>query len=627
MEKTPGEYGLSWDPKMERRAKKRSEGDAPPRQILRGDKCLPNVPLAKLKNVGKGNLTGNRIAFEIPFVKLALELLNEDPIRPGADLRGIATRVEDAPNAEKWGLHLDHFLDTEALRIVHKSELTLPDGSLELRIFCRYKGVHKEIFDARGIFDLIDLNAVCSSREVVFTLLSGRAFVEVLRTIPFREKGMRIFHGDLTNSYYQFAIGKNLGRRINIRRGLQILEAQVLAMGFSKACGITQGLVWGVILRRLDGDEDLGVAEEVYGRTDAPGYIRLASGGIIVLIYDSILVIDTEKGAKAWSERIVRNMYDANLVLKYAILEGRKTLVDENGVEQGPVYGGAQFRYDESGLTWKLQDTSLMSWKERVTRPLASTPRTLYKLVGYLRFVYGILDFYERHLGRWSKLQSKMGNDIKNWDTPSVADTHITELCAIILGLTNERRHANSFKKDVGGPVRVGYVAVDATTKRYAFCEFKDGSVVRRHGIVMTKSVKFGGSDEWDVERRIEYGEAMALESGVDFLIKRGFNVVIVAGDNQSVGFGFRKGYARNDETDVVIGRTVTNAGTAAVVIMDIDTDENYGDIPSRPDEVYTEVERDNREAATWRALKRGFELWKEANAVYVLRVKLEKGN
>ena len=57
-----------------------------------------------------------------------------------------------------------------------------------------------------------------------------------------------------------------------------------------------------------------------------------------------------------------------------------------------------------------------MSWKERVTRPLASTPRTLYKLVGYLRFVYGILDFYERHLGRWSKLQSKMGNDIKNWD-------------------------------------------------------------------------------------------------------------------------------------------------------------------------------------------------------------------
>ena len=241
MDKTQGEYGQSWDPKMERRAQKRN-GDEPPRQILRGDRCLPSVPLAKLKNVGKGNFTGNRIASEIPFVKLGLELLKEDPILPGTDLRGVARRVEDAPDAAKWGLHLDHFLSTKALRVVLESELKLPDGSLELRTFCRYKGVHKEVDDARGIFDLVDINAVCSSRQVVFTLLSGRAFVDVLRTVPFREKEMRIFHADLCNSYYQFAVGENLGRRINIRRGLQILQAQVLAMGFSKSprasCGV-----------------------------------------------------------------------------------------------------------------------------------------------------------------------------------------------------------------------------------------------------------------------------------------------------------------------------------------------------------------------------------------------------
>ena len=618
MARTEGDYGHSWDARMERRVKKRME-DEPPRRILRGDKCLPNVPLAELKNVGGGNFAGNRIAFEIPFVKLALELLKEDPIPPGADLRGVAMRVEDAPDAAKWGLHLDHFLLKKALRVVLESELQLPDGTLELRTFCRYKGVHKEEYDARGIFDLIDINAVCSSREVVFTLLSGRAFVEVLRTVPFREKGMRIFHADLCNSYYQLSVGKNLGRRINIRRGRQILEALVLAMGFSKSCGITQGLVWGVILRRLEGDEDLGVAEEVYGRTDAPGYIRLASGGIIVLIYDSILVIDTEKGAKAWSERILRNMCDANLLLKYAILEGRKTLV-ENGVEKGPIYGGAQFAYDESGLTWKLQDGSLKSWQERVTRPLVSSPRTLYKLVGYLRFVYGILDFHERHLGRWSKLQSKMGSGIKNWDNPSVADTDVNELCATILKLTNKKRHAFSFRSDIGGKVRVGYVAVDATTKRYAFCEFRDGHVVRLNGLAVTKAVDFGDERGGDAERKIEFGESMAQDAGVDFLIHKGCNVIIVVGDNQGVGYGFRKGYARNDETDAVISRTVEKAGTAAVVVMDIDTDENYADIPTRPEEHYTDEDRDKRETATWRAMKKGLELWRERNVVYVLR-------
>ena len=51
--------------------------------------------------------------------------------------------------------------------------------------------------------------------------------------------------------------------------------------------------------------------------------------------------------------------------------------------------------------------------------------------------------------------------------------------------------------------------------------------------------------------------------------------MIIVAGDNQSVGLGCRKEYARNDVTEVVIGRTVSKVGTAAIVMMDIDTDEN----------------------------------------------------
>lgn len=53
---------------------------------------------------------------------------------------------------------------------------------------------------------------------------------------------------------------------------------------------------------------------------------------------------------------------------------------------------------------------------------------------------------------------------------------------------------------------------------------------------------------------------------------------------------------------------------------MDIDTDENYADIPTRPEEHYTDEDRDKRETATWRAMKKGLELWRERNVVYVLR-------
>ena len=562
------DYWNNWDSEMERRVKKRNANDEPEKKF-RGDKCSPSIPLARLKNVGGAKFTRKTIQISIPFVELALRLLDEDPVHPSTNLDGIAVEIHDAPDAKIWGLHLDHLTETSAVGFPtdDKGEkIRKEETAKEKRVYCRYKGVHKDELEARAIFDLMVLNLVCSPLCVEFTLLGGRAFIAVLRSIPFREKKMRIFHADVANSYYQILIGRKLGRRINIRRGQQTLEALVLPMGFKKSCGIAQGIFWGVILFRDKDDEDLGVDGSVYEMIDAPGYVRLASGGVIILIYDSIFVIDTPSGAEKWSRRIQRNMHNANVILKYAILEKEATDPD---LEKCPMYGGLRFQYSgHEGLTWTLQADSLASWKERVARPLRNTPRTFYKLLGYVRFAWGVLDIHERCLGRWSKAQSRLGSVITSWDAEIVDAKVIKAVCEVIQRIENRRRHAGSFKADVGRPLKIGYAAGDATKWCYAACLFVDGAPILP-GIVVT----------FAEERPIEIGESLGQEACVTRLRDAGCNVGIIVGDNQGVGYAFEKGYAKNDETDVVIARTVAGAGKMAVVVMDIDTKSNYADI------------------------------------------------
>ena len=280
------------------------------------------------------------------------------------------------------------------------------------------------------------------------------------------------------------------------------------------------------------------------------------------------------------------------------------------------MYGGLCFAYDDQGLTWTLQEDSLAAWKERVARPLVSTPRTFYKLVGYLRFVYGVLDIHERHLGRWSKVQSSMGSTITSWDDPTVDEKHVMSLCIAISELRNNKRHAGSFRTDVGLPLVVGYAAGDATTRRYAANLFVNGKPVLP-GVV----VAFVDDEGRPCERPIEVGEALGQEMCVDLLRKSGCNVGIIAGDNQGVGYAFEKGYARNDVTDSIISRTMVKAGSMAVVIADIDTLGNYADIAtSAKRSMISDAERARRVKETWKCLRRGYQEWIVNNAVYVLR-------
>ena len=76
--------------------------------------------------------------------------------------------------------------------------------------------------------------------------------------------------------------------------------------------------MWDVLLR--EGPEgDLGVPAEANDVDKAPGFIMLKDGGVVVLVYDSILIIASQGVIDGFYQRITRNMEEINLKLKYLV--------------------------------------------------------------------------------------------------------------------------------------------------------------------------------------------------------------------------------------------------------------------------------------------------------------------
>ena len=184
----------------------------------------------------------------------------------------------------------------------------------------QYSAVLKDIdpLGARAIFDLRWTNGYVEA-DGSFSLLGVGAFVAILRAMGnVREKGFRCLHGDIKNCYYQIPIGKGLGLSCCMRFGDEVLMPTVLPMGFKKACFCAQALMWDVLLR--EGPEgDLGVPAEANDVDKAPGFIMLKDGGVVVLVYDSILIIGSQGVIDGFYQRITRNMEEINLKLKYLV--------------------------------------------------------------------------------------------------------------------------------------------------------------------------------------------------------------------------------------------------------------------------------------------------------------------
>jgi hypothetical protein len=98
----------SWDVRMERGV--RWTGGE------KGDRSPPSIPLATLGNVRGATITSETTASDIGWVKLGLQLLDEYPLAPDWERRGIL--FEDAPDARGYGKHIRHLEETGAIKFL-----------------------------------------------------------------------------------------------------------------------------------------------------------------------------------------------------------------------------------------------------------------------------------------------------------------------------------------------------------------------------------------------------------------------------------------------------------------------------------------------------------------------------
>ena len=359
------------------------------------------TPLAELRNVGGGTfLIGSSLA-NIPFVWRALELLNEDPLQDEPDENILLKTTTD-----RWHEHIA-YLEYVGVFENFNSYWRLRNEQ-PVPIFSKYFAVLKREGQARAILDMRTLNSISTTRGVPFSLLGINRFIERLRSLDFRKLKLRIVHADIANAYFQIPIGPNLRKRGCLSSGSQILQCTVLPMGYDKACGICQGIVWGVLLNiNEDQRKRLGVPDYIYEETTAPACVELLWGGMLVLVYDSLLLVAPKSHIAEWVGIVKKNFeIRATLRLKY---------IESEGIGSIFTYCGVKIGITELGVQWTLDDAILKVWKQAAEQDFLPTPRSLYALLGFLRFAYSVLNFDRALLGRFTRIQSTLGA-IQKWD-------------------------------------------------------------------------------------------------------------------------------------------------------------------------------------------------------------------
>ena len=183
---------------------------------------------------------------------------------------------------------------------------------------------------------------------------------------------------------------------------------------------------------------------------------------------------------------------------------------------------------------------------------MLNTPRTLYRLLGMLRFASSILCWPRRQLGRWTRYQSGVAKDDIQWDVESNDPEFLRvleDMKLMILSIKNEFVHPKSHIPVKRSKDDVLFVAVDATETHWAMWPMADGEVVKK----LCREDTFRDGEN-TVRVPIDYGEAYTFEQGVLHLQKTRATVWNIANDNnKGVGRTFVSGFSCADIVDEVI--------------------------------------------------------------------------
>jgi len=269
---------------------------------------------------------------------------------------------------------------------------------------------------------------------------------------------------------------------------------------------------------------------------------------------------------------------------------------------------------DRNGLKWRVAATSLATWKVLRRVVLRRSPRSLFKVVGYLRFSMAVMGEPRWKLGRISKSQSRLGL-VTEWDEEVVPLTDFERAWGLFDALVNdwERpegwKHRLSHVPFVGNMPLFAVIAVDATPLRWAV------NVLNESGAVPN----FSRAGNFSEMTPISIAEAVGSSEGLASSVALAAPVIALCNDNRGVGRDVWKGFSAKDHVDVWI-ETCTELlvfGKKAIVCVDTPTDENYADIDTRPTEDYSPEERLFRRQRTYERAIRAVEIWRLTGKSY----------
>ena len=601
---------------------------------LKGAVANPKIPLAELRSIG--TLRKERRFFaNTAYIAEGFRILEESPLR-----RDIVRRAFlESPDSVRYVEHIKVLVSKKVLGLVGRFDhalvmvLDAEGKEVKMPLIIRYSAVHKEAISARAIFNMVYSNALMLPDTIKFSLLGTKHIILQLMGFDFARFNLRIVNFDLLNSFYLMGVSPAVGECCGVRVGNLVYQARVCPMGFRRSCGCMSAICTSCILKRNPGESDLGVEPSELTRTDVPGFIPLRDGGGIFIIYDSVLVIAEEAIAAQWHKRLDRNFTQAGLALKYNIL---------NALVGSTSYGGIRLRTDRNGLYWSVELASIITWHSVVAEELVPSPRSLFRVTGWLRFAAPILGWPDCKLGRLTKAQSRLGQVLESeWDVPCVDPMVMSTATTLVRSVRiitdeNGEQHGEEFhrrshviKRSRGQPF---FFAVDATPSRWTVYEITENGTP-----VLWRAAYFGGDfdalgnwipsiegstavgpDIWDIDE----AESFAMLQGIRLGHSRGASLLVCANDNQVVGWNYTNGYAKNEVFDAHIVEAYTD-GECTLVIVDIPTKENYVDVGTRVDLIYPTAGVGSlhyRQKATWERLKEAHVFWRTTGRNYLTR-------
>lgn len=508
--------------------------------VQKGDIAPPDFQLMSIVNPGGLNLSWFNSG--PTFVELALKYLASPHVRDIALVPLPFRPPSVGPDSIRY-LSL-----AEALKVIGVVE-ELPPGVVPriiLPLFAVVKDCKAKL--ARPIENGHPIRGL-SGNEVSIHVPAAFQIVNALLSSTLRYPEALTF--DLANYYFQI---KNMEPSFHgFRCGKRHFIWKVLTMGWSDACFIAQSFTAAIILRASPHP----VERNLLVQAAPPGVFHLGSA-LIFIVYDSVLILDLQ--VTRWKSGINRCATEARACLKYIFTSSEQSIF---------TYCGFQLRFDASGLSWRVDPDTILSWNKITDLGLVPTPRSLWALCGFLYFVCTILVLPIRRLGYLRSFQTLLGKIADDgWDVPrSELLEPLQKGISLFRSFTNGWVHRNCWRI----PKDPLILAFDATPSRWYVVKLAGNSY---------QPILHG---DFSPPKEIDSAEGFGCCEAILFAVKEGASLCVLIGDNTPQLRAFYKAFSDSADLKELIAKSGVRDISFPIIFVDICTDDNIADIGTRP--------------------------------------------